>query len=56
MEDMGDSTPARNAARGARIRAALDAAGGPRFYIEDESTKPWEQIPESLRYLSSLEL
>jgi sugar phosphate isomerase/epimerase len=26
------------------------------FYVEDESTKPWEQIPETLKYLSSLKL
>jgi sugar phosphate isomerase/epimerase len=26
------------------------------YYIEDESTKPWEQIPATLRYLSSMKL
>jgi sugar phosphate isomerase/epimerase len=26
------------------------------YYIEDESTKPWEQIPQSLAYLSALKL
>ncbi|MFI5183811.1 MAG: sugar phosphate isomerase/epimerase family protein [Vicinamibacteria bacterium] len=26
------------------------------FYIEDESEHPWEQVPESLKYLSSLQL
>jgi sugar phosphate isomerase/epimerase len=33
---------------------AAKAAGGEIYYIEDESTKPWEQIPESLKYLSGL--
>ena len=26
------------------------------YYIEDESTKPWEQIPASLEYLSAMKL
>jgi sugar phosphate isomerase/epimerase len=26
------------------------------YYIEDESTKPWQQIPESLKYLSTMTL
>ena len=26
------------------------------YYIEDESTKPWEQIPQSLEYLKALKL
>ena len=26
------------------------------YYIEDESTKPWEQIPATLQYLSSMKL
>ena len=33
---------------------AAKASGGEIYYIEDESTKPWEQIPESLKYLSGL--
>ena len=27
---------------------AAKASGGEIYYIEDESTKPWEQIPQSL--------
>jgi sugar phosphate isomerase/epimerase len=33
---------------------AAKASGGEIYYIEDESTAPWEQIPQSLRYLSGL--
>jgi sugar phosphate isomerase/epimerase len=33
---------------------AAKAAGGEIYYIEDESKKPWEQIPQSLQYLSGL--
>lgn len=33
---------------------AAKAAGGEIYYIEDESPKPWEQIPQSLKYLSGL--
>lgn len=33
---------------------AAKASGGEIYYIEDESTKPWEQIPQSLKYLSGL--
>jgi sugar phosphate isomerase/epimerase len=38
------------------IFRAARKSGTEIFYIEDESTKPWEQIPESLKYLSSLKL
>ncbi|MET0552955.1 MAG: sugar phosphate isomerase/epimerase, partial [Vicinamibacteria bacterium] len=35
---------------------AAKAAGSEIYYIEDESPKPWEQIPQSLKYLSGLAL
>ena len=38
------------------IFRAARKSGTEIFYIEDESTKPWEQIPESLKYLSGLSL
>jgi sugar phosphate isomerase/epimerase len=38
------------------IFRAARKSGTEIFYIEDESTKPWEQIPESLKYLASLKL
>ena len=31
-------------------------AGDRDYYIEDESTKPWEQIPVTLQYLSTMKL
>jgi sugar phosphate isomerase/epimerase len=37
------------------FRAAIKS-GVELYYIEDESTKPWEQIPVSLKYLASLKL
>ena len=37
------------------FRAAIKS-GVELYYIEDESTKPWEQIPVTLKYLSSLKL
>ena len=38
------------------IFRAARKSGTEIFYIEDESTKPWEQIPETVKYLSSLRL
>jgi sugar phosphate isomerase/epimerase len=35
----------------ASVKAAVEI-----YYIEDESTRPWEQIPVSLAYLSSMKL
>jgi sugar phosphate isomerase/epimerase len=37
------------------FRAAIKS-GVEFYYIEDESTKPWEQIPVSLKYLSAMKL
>jgi len=37
------------------FKAAMKA-GTEIYYIEDESTKPWEQIPATLAYLSSMKL
>jgi sugar phosphate isomerase/epimerase len=37
------------------FRAAMKS-GMEIYYIEDESTKPWEQIPATLQYLSSMKL
>jgi sugar phosphate isomerase/epimerase len=38
------------------ILRAARTSGTEIFYIEDESEHPWEQVPESLKYLSSLKL
>jgi sugar phosphate isomerase/epimerase len=38
------------------IFRAARKSGTELFYVEDESTNPWEQIPESLEYLSGLKL
>jgi sugar phosphate isomerase/epimerase len=35
---------------------AAKASGGELYYIEDESPKVWEQLPQSLAYLSALKL
>lgn len=35
---------------------AAKAAGGEIYYIEDESPKVWEQLPQSLKYLSTLKV
>ena len=35
---------------------AAKASGGEIYYIEDESPKVWEQLPQSLRYLGGLQL
>ena len=37
------------------FKAAIKA-GVELYYIEDESTKPWEQIPVTLKYLSAMKL
>jgi len=39
----------------ALLRAA-EAGGGELYYIEDESPKPWDQLPGSLSYLRGLKL
>jgi sugar phosphate isomerase/epimerase len=36
------------------ILRAARASGTETLYVEDESARPWEQIPQTLRYLSSL--
>ena len=38
------------------IFRAARKSGTEIYYIEDESPKVWEQIPETLKYLSSLKL
>jgi sugar phosphate isomerase/epimerase len=38
------------------ILRAARKSGTEIYYIEDESTKPWDQIPESIKYLTSLKL
>lgn len=38
------------------ILRAARRSGTEIFYLEDESEHPWEQVPESLKYLSTLKL
>jgi sugar phosphate isomerase/epimerase len=38
------------------ILRAARKSGTEIFYLEDESEHPWEQVPESLKYLSNLKL
>ena len=38
------------------IFRAARLSGTEIYYLEDESPKVWEQIPESLQYLSNLKL